>query len=312
MNLQRLKYFSAVVRTGGMRAAADALDLSQPALTRHIQALEHELGVDLFTRTRGRVRLTEAGRLLLSRIPSIEAEVDFLRHGLRALRKGGGGKLRIGALQTLVEYVLPQAILGWRRRYPVAGLTVFGFSTEQIVARVIAGEYDLGIVAAADPDRRLKMEPLFREPFAALVASGHRLAVLSEIDTPTLFDEDLVTFSADFRIRQMLEDGARRIGKPLRVAAEIETVSGIKSLALANFGVAALPVSALASEAVGTTCRVIPIRNAELSRTIYAVHRKDVEMPANARALLAEIRGVASKHLRGVSPSATPSRSGTE
>ena len=282
-----------------MRAAADMLDISQPALTRHIQGLESELGVGLFDRARGRIKLTEAGRLLFARLPSLEAELEFLQSGLRAGRAGAGGRLRVGALQSLLEYVLPQAILGLRRRNPVIGLTVFGFSTEQILARVVTGEYDMGIVAGGIDDRRILAMPIFKEPFAVLVAAGHPLAAMPHLDIATLFDQDLVTFATGFRIRQMLEEAARRAGQTLRVAAEIEAVSGIKSLALANLGIAPLPISALASEAHDTRCRVIPVTGSELVRTVYIAYRADVPLPDSIFRLTEEIRSVVASRLPG-------------
>lgn len=298
MNLQRLKYFAAVVREGGLRAAADMLDISQPALTRHIQALERELGVALFDRVRGRIKLAESGRLLFARLPVLEAELEFLQNGLRAGRPDPGRRLRVGALQSLLEYVLPQAILGLRRRDPAIGLTVFGFSTEQILARVITGEYDMGIVAGGFvADRRITAIPLFREPFAALVAAGHPVASVPQLDTSALFDEELVTFSTGFRIRQMLEEAARRAGQSLRVAAEIEAVSGIKSLALANLGIAPLPISALASEAFDTRCRVIPVNSADLVRTVHITYRADVPPPDAIFRLTEEIQSIVASRL---------------
>ncbi|MGN6672392.1 MAG: LysR family transcriptional regulator, partial [Thermomicrobiales bacterium] len=118
LDLHKLRVFAAVAEHEHYSRAADALRISQPALSVHVRDLERYFGVALFERAGRNVRLTDAGRLVQDyarRILALTVEMDEAVEDLRGLR---AGQLRLGASTTIGEYLLPDALAAFRRQYP--------------------------------------------------------------------------------------------------------------------------------------------------------------------------------------------------
>src|SRR5712675_3593356 len=118
MNFSHLRTFVAIVEAGGIRQAAARLHLSQPALSRQIQALEAELGVPLFDRIGRRVQLTSDGEDLLRCGRRLLAEADSLGERARSLKTGETGILRVGATPQVIENLLADFLTHYKRRHP--------------------------------------------------------------------------------------------------------------------------------------------------------------------------------------------------
>ena len=118
MNLRHLRAFATIAEVGGFARAATLLNLSQPALSRQIHALEAELGVPLFDRIRRRVQLTSEGEDLLRRGRRLLADADALGERARSLKAGDSGVLRIGATPHVIENLLANFLVRYRRRHP--------------------------------------------------------------------------------------------------------------------------------------------------------------------------------------------------
>ena len=115
MNLRHLHAFATIVDVGGLAKAATRLHLSQPALSRQIQALEADLGVALFDRIGRRVQLTSQGEDLLLRSRRLLAEAESLGERARELKSGETGILRVAATPQVIENLLAEFLIRYRR-----------------------------------------------------------------------------------------------------------------------------------------------------------------------------------------------------
>ena len=147
MTLRQFEVFLALAaRARSFRRAAEALHLSQPALSQHVRELEAELGARLFDRLGRTVHLTEPGRILEDRATRLFAALSDARHAIADLQGLQRGTLAIGASTTPGIYVLPGVLGLFRQRYPAIEMTLQLGNSEQIEALVRAGELDLGVV----------------------------------------------------------------------------------------------------------------------------------------------------------------------
>lgn len=124
--LTQLLHFVAIVDHGGLTRAAAVLNISQPALTRSLQALEFRLDVKLLTRTGGRRELTEAGKLLLSRAKSILAEQNSILEDLASLKSDVSSVAYVNGSPVVAMSLLPEAIIRLGQRYPQLRVSVRG------------------------------------------------------------------------------------------------------------------------------------------------------------------------------------------
>src|SRR5229473_1738103 len=176
-DLRQLRYFVAVAERLHFGRAAEALHISQPPLSRAIRALEEELGVALFTRTRRRVELTPQGARLLEEARRVTGQLERAVHELRAMAAGGHARLRIGFV-SLADYgVLPGLLKAYKSAQPGVRLALREMLSPDQAAALAAGELDFGLLLP--PVRGpsgLEHVVVQRERFVAALPSRHRLA----------------------------------------------------------------------------------------------------------------------------------------
>jgi DNA-binding transcriptional LysR family regulator len=272
MNLQRLRYFQAAAEFGSLRKAAEALQLSQPALSRQIQILEHELKAPLFLRTDKRLSLTEAGQLLAARAPSILGEVDEVRRRIETMARQRKTHVTVGAIQSTCTYLLPLAIRAFRARYPAMQIAVQGSRSSEIIERVGRRALDVGIVAAPVLDPRLVAVPLALDPFALVAPAGHRFCRASAIGIEDAANEPFITFPRGFLIRESIEAAFVAAGRELDVVVELESIEAIKELVRQGAGVSLLPRSTMIGETARRELASIRLHGDLIVREIIAVH----------------------------------------
>lgn len=177
MKLQQLRNAVTVAERGSLHAAARHLNITQPALTRSIRELENELGTPLFERhTRG-VALTEPGALFIARAKAALSEVDRARDEIR--QQQGGVQGRVGACLGVLPhlFLLPQALQGFRERYPGVWLEIIEGRFPSIEASLKSGLIDLFVGPAhGEAGKEFAVEPLYEQEVAILCRRDHPLA----------------------------------------------------------------------------------------------------------------------------------------
>lgn len=176
MKLQQLKYIVEVHRRGNhISAAAEALHTSQPGLSKQIQLLESELGVEIFQRKRNRVvGLTEPGREVLEIAQRILNDVDNLKSVREEYDEREQGALTIATTHTYARYVLPHVVEKFMRRYPRVKLGLHQGTPTQICEAVESGEADLALgTETMRPFPRLTMLPCFPISRSIIAKKGH-------------------------------------------------------------------------------------------------------------------------------------------
>lgn len=299
MNFRRLKYFHAVARQGSFRRAAAVLRISQPALSRQIQIFEREIGTRLFSRAAKRATLTPAGNILFGHSSRLLDEIEAVLEEIRRLGDRKKNELTLGAIQSTLDHVLPQAIDRVHRHYPQLHLTVQGFRSDEIIDRVARGTLDLGVVATPVSDPRLDVEIIAEDRFVAVVSSTHRLAGVATTTLEDVLAEPLITFPRSYVIRQVIAAAAAAEDLKMEVAVELEIIEAIKALVRSNVGVSILPGVAVQGESSAGPLRAIPFADQGLRREIACIRRASEEQTPGATYLVAAIGEVLKEPAAG-------------
>lgn len=202
MDLRHLRHFVAVAEELHFSRAAVRLGIGQPPLSQSIQALEAELGVRLFERTKRRVELTGPGQLLLAEAREILARTEHAVALTRRAARGEVGALRVG-FTTAAPFspVVPRIIDAHRRARPDVHLTLVEMPTSQQLAALAEQRIDVGFIREPrllpDPERFV-FHDLVREPLVAVMRADHPLAERSPVPVAALRDEPFVFYPADF------------------------------------------------------------------------------------------------------------------
>jgi DNA-binding transcriptional LysR family regulator len=238
MLTDQLRYFVTTARVEHIGRAAEALDLSQPALSRSIQKLEEELGLPLFERAGRGVRLNAAGKILLSRVARASAELEDARRELQEFRNTK--VVSLGYLATFGVRLIPELVKQFSTHEPKVQFKLFEAPSPLLASQVVTGEIDL-CVSTRLPDASLEWRPLFREGLCACIPLGHRFASRSSINLVELADEPFVALRAGHGLRQVLEELCEEAGFKPKIIFEGYEVGSLRGLVGAGFGVTLAP-----------------------------------------------------------------------
>jgi LysR family transcriptional regulator, transcription activator of glutamate synthase operon len=246
MELRQLRYAVAVADHRHFTRAAAAVPVAQPALSHQVRLLEQELGVELFERSRGGVRVTEAGEIFLLRARRALAELNAAREEIAAFQGLARGRLVIGAMQALAGLDLPRLLAAFHAAYPGIDVSLREDSARDMLTMAARGEIDLAIAALdVDLPDGIEVLPLAREPVLAAVPAAHRFAALETVAMRQLSGEAFVFFKEGTGLRAVAEEAARRAGFAPRVGFQVASHDRMLALVAEGLGVALVPASAV-------------------------------------------------------------------
>jgi len=197
MNLQQLRYVVEIVSHGNhLSAAAEALNSSQPAVSRQIQLLEQELGFEIFARTRNRIiGLTEPGNVVLSIAQRVATDVTALKRLKEDMHAGNRGIFTIGTTHTQARYVLPKIVKQFIHEYPNVKLVLKQGDPEEICAMVDAGDADLAIGTETTRDfpNLVKLD-CFELKRCVVAPSGHSILTVPKLTLREIAKHPIITY----------------------------------------------------------------------------------------------------------------------
>lgn len=283
--LRQIECFLTTMRLGNFSRAAEALGLSQPALSQQVRDLETLLGLRLLDRTTRRVTPTEAGIAYAARASVALADLDRASAEAQGRATLATGALRIAAPPLLAAELLPVVMARFAEDHPGLRLHLADLPTDAIVARLRDGRADLGIGTFPPGLPDLDHRPLLRDALVLFAPADHPLADLPEVPWHALADHPLITLTRDSGIRLLVDMGLERAGLSVPPAQEVGQISTALALVAAGFGVAVLPGYArIAPQARGLACP--GLAGPPIGRQIAAVIPRDRSAPPALPAFL--------------------------
>jgi DNA-binding transcriptional LysR family regulator len=241
-----LRYFAAVAEEGNLTRAAERLFVSQPALTKQVKQLEAQLGVQLFTRSRAGMALTEPGRTLAEWVPDLLASWDQVQRETKAVASRAAKVLRVGFIASAANEATPQIINAFAAKRPGWRVEMRQASWSNPTAGLAEGDVDAALLRLPFPGQEdLQVEVLFEEPRWVALPSAHPLAERDEIPFRELWDEPFVAAPAEtgwWRDYWLAVD--ERDGHPARIGAVTELPDDWLSAIANGYGIALAPKSA--------------------------------------------------------------------
>ncbi|HKI17551.1 MAG TPA: LysR family transcriptional regulator [Isosphaeraceae bacterium] len=195
LDLKVLRMLVAIDRHGSVTRAAEALGITQSALSHHIKETERRAAVSLFHRVNRRLHFTAMGEEILGAAKAIMGEVDRVEADLELFRKGYGPVVRIGSGAYGCEGWLPRFIAELAGDRGQFDIEVLGGLTFPLVNAVIDGALDLAICGGEVADRRVRVFPLFKDELVGVLPSGHPLARRAHLEPGDFRDEIYLTYS---------------------------------------------------------------------------------------------------------------------
>ena len=240
-NLERLRVFHAVAQAESFTKAADSLHLTQSGISKHIKAMEEELGVALFDREPRKVSLTQAGEILYEAAQEVLGSVASAEQRIQELAGLRHGRLRVGASFPVGLYVLPRVLAAYRKEYPAIEVTLAIATTASIEAKVLDNKLDFGLVSADVRHTRLLTFAFMTDELVAIVPPEHKWAHRRNIKTQELADETFIFAARGAGARATVEERLKAKGIVLPNILDFVNAEGVKHAVEAGLGVSIQP-----------------------------------------------------------------------
>lgn len=285
--LRQFEVFLAVAKAGSFRVAAEAMHLSQPALSQHVAEIERELGARLFDRLGRKVALTEAGRILEEHALRLFASVTSAREAVADLSELKRGSLVIGASTTPGIYVLPRIIAAFQDKYPRVTLSLRIENSALIEERIRRNEVDLGVVGGHPlrPGEECVTAGLVDE-LVLIVPPKHPWAGRREIQPALVGGQRLLVREEGSATRQVTERALQRAGGHITASMELGHTEAIKQAVMAGLGIAFVSRHAVRDELAAGRLHALRLRGLRIQRHFHIIHNEARTLSASARAFI--------------------------
>jgi LysR family nitrogen assimilation transcriptional regulator len=297
MDLRQLAYFVRVAELGSFTRASIALDVAQPALSRHVRMLEVELRQNLLIRNGRGVSLTEAGRVLTERARGILHQVEIARQEVENSRVGFTGRVALGLPPSQSRVLTVPITRSFRERAPAATISVREGLSAALQEALVAGQLDIALLYNAVPSPEIDIDPLLEEDLFFIERRSAKSRSARTVPLSELSNTRLIIPSRPNAIRMLVELELAQIGLHPQIELEIDSIAAILDLVADGAGCAVLSKAAITATGNTSTYEVRPIVKPRL-RTRLFLATSARRAPTAAQRLLVEIIGKAIKRPR--------------
>ncbi|OMF76026.1 LysR family transcriptional regulator [Paenibacillus glucanolyticus] len=294
MNFHQLHIFYTVAERGSFSAAAQALHMSQPAVTMQVQALEEYFGTKLLNRSTKRMELSEAGMTLLPfarRSLELSQETDA---AMAAFSNKLQGRLQLGASLTIGEYVLPRLLGPFGREYPDISIMLKVMNTTQILEEIASHQLNFGLIEAPVEHPDMVLDAVMEDELKLIVPSGHPLAAREDkICLEEVLAYPFVLREKGSGTRQVMEDVLLERGfdpGSIQTVMELGSTGAVKSAVEEGLGITMLSISTVKHETALGLVKMIDIADASFKRNFYSIQLRSALLPMSAITFLSYLR----------------------
>ncbi len=287
-NLNYYKAFYMVAKYKNISKAADALFISQPAISKSLSRLEENLGCTLFSRTSRGVSLTADGEILYERIREAFAAIEAGEEELRHRTELGIGQLRIGVSTTLCKYILLPYLQNFIRQHPHIRITIECQSTLHTVELLESGQIDIGLIGAPKHHGTLTFLPLkkIQDTFVATQSYLDNLSIREHADSDLFLSATLMLLDEENITRQYINDYFYRNQIKTNQILEVSSMDLLIEFAKIGIGAACVIREFVEQELKESTLIEIPMAEPIESRSIGFAYSNSHKLSKSALTFL--------------------------
>jgi DNA-binding transcriptional LysR family regulator len=277
VTVHQLRLLVEVIDRGGFSRAAEALGLSQPAISHQMRALSTSVGLPLLEVVGRRVRLTQAGTLVYEPAKRILAEFEDAGAALDELRGLRRGTIRMAGDTTVGIYVLPDLLGAFRHEYPSIEVRLGVDNRQGVYDRLVAGEVDFVVVGRpwVNASIPLIVRPFLDNELIAIASPRHRLAGRAQVTLAELAAEPFIGREPGSGTRETAEEALRAAGIAVRPVMELASNGAIKRAVARDLGVSILSRYATALELQIGHLVELPVVGFPLRRQWHLAYARD-------------------------------------
>ena len=295
ITLRQIRAFIAVAREHSFTRAAEAVHLTQPALTSCIRQLEDRVGVTLFDRTTRQVTLSRYGEAFLPTAERIVHDLVAALAEVRGLQGGTMGKVAIATVPSIASSIMPRSLAAFSALHPKLGISLTEDHSEGVRRKVQEGEADFGFSGVTEPFADIDAIPMFYDMVGLFC---HADDPLSKLDRPLVWADlagrEIFNMGYQTQIKEIIDVVPELEISFSQTAYRVRNTLTTLSMIRSRDAIAALPKLSIPPEAL-TDVVYLPLAGPELRRDIYLCRRIRTVLPGASLRLIEEIRGIAAE-----------------
>jgi DNA-binding transcriptional LysR family regulator len=269
----RLKVFHTVASRSSFTKASEELNISQPAVTKHIKEIENQLNTKLFDRKGTTIQLTQSGRILFEYAEKIRNIYRDLEFDINQINQQHKGKLIIGASTTVAQYILPEILAKFNSYYKDIKIELITQNTEIISELLKEGKIDFGIIEGESQSNYFDYQ-IFKADEIVLVAKANHSLANKTLNLKDLYDLELIfreqgSGSLEFIQNRLKEKGIAI--DDLNVVMQLGSSESIKNYLLYSDSLAFLSISTVLNELKNNQLTIIDIKNFSIERNFHCI-----------------------------------------
>lgn len=299
MNLNQLKIFYFAAKHGTLSAAAEALCVTQPAITKGIQRLQEHCEIKLFNRFGKKMALTDAGEVLYRIAESIFEMEEQAEESLRDFQQRKRGFIRILASESFGSYYLPFILNRFSRDNPKIRISMEILPTELIVEKTATLSNDIGFISYDVSHKKLLTREVLEDSYQIIVPTDHPFAGKDVIEPQDLSGQSLIVHEKGSAPRQSTEDFIRRHDIHVSIPLELSNNEAIKAAVEEGIGIAVITRRVVSKELKLGSLKAIPLSDPSMKRKFYLIHHKDKYLSRPLQGLIDMVDQWAEEYRQG-------------
>ena len=265
-DLRQVKAFVALADTQSFTRAAEALFLTQSAVSHSIRSLEQQMEVQLVERSGKKIALTQDGVVFLRRCRSVISELEQATQEMEALKRWGQGRIRLGATHTLCQYLLPTVLREFRDCFPRCEIHIESGDTAELMGKLEEAQLDLVLGLGGRTPNWARFLPVFEDELVFVVSSQHPWAEKDEIPLEEIGSESFLIYAKKSETYRLIRSHFEGMGVKLRTTLNLGAMEAIKEMARIGIGVGIVSPWVAKKELDRGQLVQVPIRKEPLMR----------------------------------------------
>lgn len=298
MNINQLETLIAVSQTMSFRKAGEQLNLTQPAVSAQIKALEEEFETILVDRTQP-LSLTDSGKIFLQEAKRMMEIVEELKLKIADLKEIPQGEIILGTTTSIAMQVLPRVLSYYQDQYPLIKTRIYSMHSSQIVQSVEEGTIDIGIGYLFENSPALESSILYYDTFELIVSPEHPMSHLTTSNIESLQNIPLIMLSQDTAGRKFIDQVFAQYGITPQVIMELSSSEEVKRMVELNLGAAIVSKSSLKKELQMGTLKMIHISELETRHPVGVVYKAGRYLNSALTQFLNDLKSIPEEHFLG-------------
>jgi molybdate transport repressor ModE-like protein len=299
MHIETLKVFCDLAETGSFSLAASKNFITQSAVSQQVRSLEDRYGRELVERSKGHIRLTQAGQVLYQAGKDIIQKYKEIEDSLQTLSRSVVGTVRVATVYSVGLYELSAPLRCYLQMFPDVTVHIEYTRANKIYEEVSHSDVDLGIVAYPSKRPQILVTPFREDRLVLICAPQHPFAQMQHIPFKKLQGEKFVGFERDVATRRALDRTFRQHGVKVQYVMEVDNIDTIKRIVEIGSGISIVPEPSIEQEVKNETLRAIQFADETLMRPLGIISKRGRRFTPAGQEFIDLLKGKVSRSVIG-------------